>query len=394
MKIAQIAPIVEKVPPSKYGGTERVVSALTEELVKRGHDVTLFASGDSKTSAKLVSVVPKALKNLKIADPFGLNEHTLLHIGHAYGRQAEFDIIHDHVTPTSVPTASIATTPTVLTMHRPFTDTEGTALLFENLNNLNLVTISNAQARMLKDKNRNIIGTVYNGLQMRDYPFSSIHKGYLLFVGRLSERKGAHLAIKVAQALNLPLIMAAKLQRPDRPYFEKYIKPHLSQKIRWVGEVDEKKRNALMSKALCILHPVTWPEPFGLSMIEAMACGAPVVGLKQGSIPEVIVDGLTGFVVSSAAQMITAVKKISKIKRSDCRAHVLKNFSAEKMADQYEEIYRALLSRQLRHKIPAPVFPTSLENPILRSPYSSLFAHDIGKTPKLKLNYIKDQDQH
>jgi glycosyltransferase involved in cell wall biosynthesis len=392
MKIAQIAPIVEKVPPEKYGGTERVVSALTEELVRRGHDVTLFASGDSKTSATLASVVPKALKNLKLEDPFGLNEHTLLHIGHAYQRQNEFDILHDHVTPTSVPTASIATTPTVLTMHRPFTDTEGTALLFENLKDLNLVTISNAQARMLKDKNSNIIGTVYNGLQMKEYPFSSAHKGYLLFVGRLSARKGPHLAIKVAQNLGLPLILAAKLQKPDKPYFEKFIKPHLSKKIRWVGEVDEKKRNALMAKALCVLHPVTWPEPFGLTMIEAMACGAPVIGFNLGSIPEVIADGQTGFVVKTLSQMIQAVKKINQIDRNNCRAHVLKNFSVEKMVDQYEEIYRALLTRKLGQKITVPVFPPSQGSPILRSPYTAFFAHDITKTTKLKLNYRKDPE--
>lgn len=348
MRIAQIAPIVLPLPPKKYGGAERVVHALTEELVRRGHDVTLFASGDSNTSAKLASVYPTTIHKSNIKDPFGFNELSLLHIGFAYQQQDKFDVIHDHAIPMSVPTASIAQTPTVLTMHKPFTDTRATHLLYENLRNLNLVTISHAQARFLNDKNANILGTVYNGLDMKHYPFGKAPGRYLLFVGRIAERKGAHLAIEAAERLDLPLILTGAYNAcddPDGSYFNRRIKPHLGANTIWIGEVGEEERNKLMSHALCVLHPVTWPEPFGLSMIESMACGAPVVGFNKGSIPEVIKSGVSGYVVETLDEMVEAVKQVSVISRTNCRMYALETFSAEKMADGYEEMYKLAIER-------------------------------------------------
>ena len=307
MKIAQIAPIIERVPPKKYGGTERMVSALTEELVKRGHDVTLFASGDSVTSAKLVSVYPKRLREAKLRDLYGTNLWSLLSIGQAYERQNEFDIIHDHNGFLSLPTANIASVPVVMTTHGPFTPEM--RRMFQSLRKPYIVSISRSQAPMPISA-FHYAGNVYNGLPMQHYPFSETHDGYLLFVGRISMEKGVHFAIEVAQELDLPLIIAAKLEGVDRPYYHEYIEPYLSNQIQWIGEVDEAQRNQLMSRAKCFMHPVTWQEPFGLTLIEAMACGCPVVAFGRGSIPEIVKDKQTGFVVNNVQEMIEAVENI------------------------------------------------------------------------------------
>lgn len=341
MRIAQIAPIVERVPPKRYGGTERVVSALTEELVKRGHQVTLFASGDSLTSATLRSVYPRSLREARIKDPYGLNYYTLLTIGMAYSMQEEFDIIHDHMFPLSLPTANLATTPVIATMHGPFNGEN--RKLFQTLKNPGIVTISEAQA--FPAPNINHLGTVYNGLPLADSPFGETAEDYLLFVGRISMEKGVHLAIEVAQELDMRLIIAAKLENVDRPYFKEYVEPWLSDRIEWIGEVDEAERNRLMSKAFCFLHPVTWREPFGLTLIEAMACGCPVIAMNRGSIPEIVQNGVTGYVVEDVEGMVAAVEGIGNIDRKACREHSLTNFSVEKMADGYEAMYAKMLDR-------------------------------------------------
>lgn len=352
LKIAQIAPIIQRVPPKRYGGTERIVFELTEALVNRGHDVTLFASGDSITSAKLVSVYPRSLREAKIKDLYGLNDLTMLHIGTAYGLQEQFDIIHDHNATLSLATANIATTPVVMTLHGPFTTMN--RMLFNTLRKPYLIPISHSQAKSAPEK-ANISRVVYNGLNMDHYPFSADNDGYLLFVGRISMEKGTHHAIEVAQALNLPLIIAAKLDTVDKQYFHQYIEPLLSdpdanQKIQWVGEVNEEERNRLMSRALCILHPVTWKEPFGLTMIEAMACGCPVIAFNEGSIPEIVKDGETGFVVDDVNGMIEAVENISSIDRLVCRTYALGKFSASKMTDNYEAVYYHILQKGKRHE--------------------------------------------
>lgn len=343
MRIAQIAPIIERVPPKRYGGTERVVYHLTEELIKLGHDVTLFASGDSITSAKLVSIYPIALRAAKIKELYGHNVWSLFNIGEAYARQDEFDIIHDHNGHISLPTANIARTPTVMTLHGPFTPEN--RHIFRKLSRPYIVSISNAQRT---EPNLNYAGTVYNGLDLENYPFSQEHGGYLLFVGRISLEKGVHNAIELALNTNLPLIIAAKLEETDRPYYHAYVEPYLSEQIRWIGEVDEAERNRLMSKALCFVHAITWREPFGLTLIEAMACGCPVIAYRMGAIPEIVAHGKTGFVVDTMEEMIDSVINIDSIDRAECRRHVLENFSAQKMATGYEKVYKEILEKESR----------------------------------------------
>lgn len=340
MKIAQVAPIIERVPPKKYGGTERVVYNLTEELVKMGHQVTLFASGDSETSAKLFSVYPKALREVRVDDIYGMNYWSLLNIGMAYEKQDEFDIIHDHNGHLSLPAANISKTPTVITLHGAFTAQNKP--LFQAMNKPYYVSISDSQTHPAPKLH--YAGTVYNGLNMENYPFSKSHDGYLLFVGRISMEKGVHIAIEAAQFLNLPLIIAAKLEAVDMPYFQEYVGPKLSDQIKWIGEVDEEERNKLMSKALCFLHPVTWREPFGLTLIEALACGCPVVAMNKGSIPEIVENGKTGYVVEDVDEMIEAVNQIYKIDRGYCRKYALEKFSARRMAEGYVRVYEKIIS--------------------------------------------------
>ncbi len=340
MKIAQIAPMVERVPPKKYGGTERVVHALVEELVRRGHDVTLFASGDSHTSAKLIPVFPRNLREARVKDLYGVNHITLLNIGLAYDMQDDFDVMHDHLAPISLPAANLTTTPTVMTMHGAFNAEN--RKLFQTLQKPHIVTISEAQSYAVP--NLNHIATVHNGLVMDDYPFvEGASDDYLLFVGRISMEKGTHIAIEAAQQLDKRLIIAAKLDKQDQPYFKEYVEPALSERIVWIGEVDEAERNKLMSRALCFLHPVTWREPFGLTLIEAMASGCPVIAFNKGSIPEIIKNGETGYVVEDVEGMIEAIQNISSISRAECRAHALTNFSAKRMAERYEEVYKQVV---------------------------------------------------
>ena len=347
LRIAQLANIAERVPPQKYGGTERVVYALTEELVKRGHEVTLFASGDSITSAKLISIYPKSLRYSKVLDnTYSANILTLLNIGYAYQRQDQFDIIHDHNGYLSLPTANLAKTPVVMSVHGYFGVNE--RRIFENLKKPYLVSISKAQATTASKLK--FLGNVYHGLEMKHFPFSKKPGKYLLFTGRISMEKGVHFAIEVAQYLDIPLIIAAKLDSAvdaphDVSYFKQFVEPKLSDQIKWVGEVNETERNKLMSEAMCSLHPVTWPEPFGLTLIESMACGTPVVAFNLGSIPEVIENGKSGYIVEDVSSMIEAVVNIPKIDREYCRKYVLNKFSVKNMVDGYEKIYNKILSQ-------------------------------------------------
>jgi glycosyltransferase involved in cell wall biosynthesis len=305
--------------------------------------VTLFASGDSRTSAKLVSVVPKPLRELpEQKDIYGFNTNSMLNLGLAYSRQDQFDIIHDHNALMGLPTANVAKTPVVMTWHGPY-DAD-IRRYFSMLNHPKLVSISQSQARLAPGLN--FIGAVHNGLSMGHYPFNAYPKNYLIFVGRIDPEKGVHLAIDAAVRLKKELIIAAKLDDgvPSiQQYYLEEILPRLEKHadlVHWVGEVDEEERNRLLKDAQCLLHAVTWPEPFGLTMIEAMACGTPVVAFNQGSIPEIVVDGKTGFVVEDVDQMVEAVGKLHRIDRGECRQHALTNFSAQRMADGYEEMYR------------------------------------------------------
>jgi glycosyltransferase involved in cell wall biosynthesis len=364
MRIAQIAPIVESVPPKTYGGTERVMSALTEELVARGHDVTLFATANSTTSAKLVSVVPRGLREEKNgSDMYGFNTPSLLHMGLAYARHSEFDIIHDHNPHVSLPTANVISTPVVCTWHGPY---EATMVeYFARLSRPHLISISHSQAALAPQLR--FRGTVYNGLSMEAYPFQGKPQEYLIFIGRIDMQKGVHLAMDAAVQLRKKLIIAAKLDEtvPQiKEYFERYIEPRLRahpRLLEWIGEVEEEERNELLKNALALLHAVTWPEPFGLTLIEAGACGTPVVAFNRGAIPEIVEDGVTGFVVESVEEMVEAVRNIQAIDRATCRARVLSRFSAKRMTDNYEAIYRKIIQESYgaRYK---PPFRSSYQN--------------------------------
>ncbi len=327
MKIVQLAALIERVPPRRYGGIERFVHYLTEELVRRGHEVTLFATADSKTKAKLVSSAPHPLREMHVADTAAF---TLLNVARVYNNAAKFDIIHNQLDYFALPTAALSETPTITTLHGSI-NLENKHI-YKECEDQNFVSISNAQRK--GGENLNWRATIHHGIPVEKFPYSDKAEDYLLYVGRISLEKGTHIAMDVAKALNKKLIIAAKLDKADVDYFNQYVAPRLyNEKISWVGEVGDEERNKLMSKALCLFHPVTWPEPFGLAMVEAMACGSPVIAFREGSIPEIVENNKTGFVVEKEKEMINAVRKIKLISRKACRRHIEKNFSLKKMAD-------------------------------------------------------------
>lgn len=358
MKIAQLSSLIERVPPKGYGGAERVVHYLTEELVRRGHSVTLFATADSKTKAKLVPSAPHPLREMHTADAAAF---TILNIAKAYKNAKDFDIIHNHLDYFALPVAYLSPTPTITTLHGPITLEHGN--IYEEYKDSNFVSISNAQRK--GKNNLNWLGTVYNGIPLEEIPFSENHKDYLLIVGRISLEKGTHIAMEIAMTLDKELIIAAKLDKADNDYFNQYVAPLLySNKIRWVGEVDDKERNKLMSQALCMLHPITWAEPFGLTIIEAMATGCPVIAFNKGSIPEIIADEKTGFIVEKEKDMIKVISKVNSISRRRCRQHVEKNFNLKRMVDGYEKLYYEIVNDQ-------KTSPTTRETTKERSAISS-----------------------
>lgn len=266
----------------------------------------------------------------------------MMHIGVAYKHQEEFDLIHDHNGFISLPTAQIANTPVIMTYHGYFSETISD--IHRKLDKPGIVSISKSQVASISGLN--VIGTVYNGQNMDVFPFSENHDGYLLFAGRISKEKGVHFAIEAAKRLKLPLIIAAKLDIVDKAYFKKHIEPNLGGNIRWIGEVDNDERNELMTKAMCFLHPITFKEPFGLTMIESLACGCPVVAFNKGSVPEIIQNGINGFVVDDLDGMIEGIRNIGIIDRSSCRASVISKFNVKQMVDGYEAIYEKVLKQK------------------------------------------------
>ncbi len=353
MRIAQIAPPYESVPPKKYGGTERIVSALTEELVKRGHDVTLFASGDSSTSARLISTFSRGIREEFPHDmnPFDDAQRTMAFVQHlvkVYKMAGQFDIIHDHTTLRSLPLGlafgQYSKVPVISTLHGVLS--ENNIKNYENLNRAYLVAISESQKRPAPDLN--YIATVYNGLDMAKYPFCDKPGDYLLHVGRISHLKGVHHAISIAKKLGLPLIIAAKLDEIDKPYYEEKVKPFIDgRQIRWVGEVSEDERNILMANALCFMHSLEWEEPFGLTLIESMATGTPVAAFNHGSMPEIIQQGKTGWIADSEDELAELIKNNAySINRHYCRSYALRKFSAKRMVNDYEMIYESIVGAE------------------------------------------------
>ena len=340
MRIAQIAPLWERVPPFRYGGTELIVSLLTEELVQRGHEVTLFASGDSITTAHLKSVHERALRlDEEIKEP-GLYEQ--MNLAQIYHQAHHFDIIHSHVGYAALPYCGFVKTPTVHTMHGIFTpDNEK---IFRQFAWQPYISISEAQRE--PRLGLNYIHTVYNGIDLEVYPFQAEpdKPTYLAFVGRLSPEKGPEEAIKIARATGLPLKMAGKVDPVDREYYHQKLKPLIDgEQIQYFGEVSHEEKAKLLGGATVTLFPITWREPFGLVMIESMATGTPVVGMALGSVPEVIAHGKTGYICHTLEDMIQAVPEAMKLNRQTCRDYVLHRFSVKSMVNEYERAYKMVL---------------------------------------------------
>jgi glycosyltransferase involved in cell wall biosynthesis len=339
MKIAQIAPLFESVPPRLYGGTERVVSWLTEALVSLGHDVTLFASGDSVTNARLVPVCRKALRlDPDCVDPV---VHHVLMMEEVFSQAGDFDLIHSHVDYLHFSLSRRERTPCITTLHGRL-DLSDLAPLYKNFCDLPLVSISDAQREPLPWVNWQ--GTVHHGLPAKSLAFCEGSGKYLAFLGRISPEKGVDQAIEIAIRSCVPLKIAAKVDRHDQDYFEKKIRPVLDHPlIEFIGEIGYAEKNDFLGNAAALLFPINWPEPFGLVMIEAMACGTPVIAYPFGSVPEIIQDGLTGFLVHNIGSAVNAVNRIGEIDRLNCRRHFERCFPDERMALDYVKIYRRLV---------------------------------------------------
>jgi glycosyltransferase involved in cell wall biosynthesis len=349
LRIAQVAPLYESVPPLRYGGTERVVSYLTEEQVRRGHAVTLFASADSVTGARLVPLVPKALRLDRPPDP--LVPH-FVELETAYAAAQGFDVIHSHTDYPTLPYARACATPSLLTLHGRL-DLPYLPTLFAGYPDVPLVSISDRQRAPFGDTVW-WAGTVYHGIPTAAYPFFATPGEYLAFVGRVSPEKGLAVAIRVAERAGLPLRIGAKVDAVDQPYFDAVIRPLLeSPMVEFLGELDEASKVDVVGHARALLFPIDWPEPFGLVMIESMACGTPVIARPCGAVPEVVVDGVTGLLGSRLEDLVQAAVSVDRLDRRACRAHVEAKFSVGAMADRYDAVYRQLLDRRQRLGRPA-----------------------------------------
>jgi len=342
MKIAQISPLIESVPPRLYGGTERIVSQLTEELVRQGHDVTLFASGDSVTSAELVSCASRALRldpNVRDAVPY-----YMLMLDRVRARADEFDILHFHIDCLHFPLFRPIAGRTVTSLHGR-QDLYDLHPLYLGFSDMPLVSISNAQRKPIP--NANFAATVYHGLSTATpKPIFSPRGGYVAFLGRISPEKRPDRAIQIARALGVPLKIAAKVDKADEAYFRESIEPLIAGGgVEFIGEINEAQKPEFLGEALALLFPIDWPEPFGLVMIEAMACGTPVLAFRHGSVPEIVDDGVTGRIVDTMEEAIIALPEVIALDRRAVRRRFEERFSAARMAKDYVSVYRSLLKR-------------------------------------------------
>ncbi len=340
MKIAQVAPLIESVPPRLYGGTERIVSYLTEELVQLGHDVTLFASGDSITSAELVSCCTRALR----LDPTVRDTipHFMLMIDKVRERADEFDIVHFHIDLFQFPLFRSLADRTLTTLHGR-QDLGDLKPFYFRFGAMPLVSISNHQRKPLP--HANFVATIHHGLPPDLYHPSFKQGGYLAFLGRISPEKRADRAIKIARAAGIPLKIAAKVDKVDEDYFRHDILPLLDGPgVEFIGEINEREKAKFLSDAAALLFPIDWPEPFGLVMIEAMACGTPILAFRCGSVAEVIDDGVTGRVVDGEEEAIAALPALLSYDRRAVRQRFEERFTATRMAKDYVSTYRDLLA--------------------------------------------------
>jgi glycosyltransferase involved in cell wall biosynthesis len=342
MKIAQIAPLIESVPPRLYGGTERIVSYLTEELVALGHDVTLFASGDSITRANLVPCVPQALRlDARVRDPI---PYYMLMLDRVRQRAHEFDVLHFHIDQFHFPIFRPIAGRTVTTLHGR-QDLPDLLALYMGFDDMPLVSISNAQR--LPVPTANFAGTVHHGIPVALHRATrEARGGYLAFLGRISPEKRADRAIWMARALGIPLKIAAKVDRVDEVYFKTQIEPLFDGGgVDYIGEINDHQKTQFLSEAQALLFPIDWPEPFGLCMIEAMACGTPVLAFRCGSVAEIVEEGVTGAIVESMEEAIAALPRVIRLDRKRVRQRFEQRFSATRMAKDYVGIYRSLLAK-------------------------------------------------
>lgn len=359
MKIAQIAPLAESVPPQTYGGTERIVSYLTEELVKLGHQVTLFASGDSITSANVVNCAEKALRldpNVKDVVPY-----YMLMLDRVKRQAEQFDILHFHIDHYHFPLFRSVAAKTITTLHGRQDLPDNRPLYFE-FDDLPLVSISDDQRRHIP--NANYAATIYHGIP-RDLlrPNFNPKAGYLAFLGRIAPEKRPDRAIAIARAAGMPLKIAAKVDRVDEAYFRESVEPLLSQPgIEFVGEIGDPEKSRFLGEASGLLFPIDWPEPFGLVMIEAMACGTPVLGFNRGSVAEIVEAGVTGVLVDTVEEAKLAMPHLLSLDRRLIRKRFEKRFSATRMANDYVKLYRRLMTSS---KSADPIVHDELVQPLV-----------------------------
>lgn len=344
MRIAQIAPLYESVPPKLYGGTERIVAYLSDELVHLGHHVTLFASGDSQTNAELVPCSTRALR----LDPNSVDKlasHVLM-LEKVYSRASDFDVIHFHIDYLHFSLSRCYKHAQVTTLHGRL-DIPELGALYEEFHEMPVVSISKSQRKPLQ--HANWVGNVYHGVPSSLYKPQFRTGEYLVFLGRISREKRVDRAIQVAMEMGIELKIAAKIDPVDRAYFEDEIQPLFEQPVvSFLGELGEGKKGELLSNALALLFPVDWEEPFGLAMIEAMACGTPVIAWRRGSIPEVVDEGVTGFIVENIPDAIRAVRRARDFNRARCFQTFQRRFLASRMARDYVQVYEELLTRRFR----------------------------------------------
>lgn len=357
MKIAQIAPLAESVPPKLYGGTERIVSFLAEELVRRGHEVTLFASADSITSAELVPCTERALRlNTAVRDPIA---HHLLLLEEVRQRADTFDILHFHIDLLHFPLIRPIAHRTVTTLHGRL-DLPDLVPFYQKFPEIPVVSISDHQRTPLPMAN--FMATVHHGLPQDLLPFRPKGEGgYLSFLGRISPEKRPDRAIEIAVRAQMPLKIAAKIDKADRDYWSEVIEPMIARypNVEFVGEVNDAEKAAFLGKSSALLFPIDWPEPFGLVMTEAMSCGTPVIAFRRGSVPEVIEQGVNGYIVNSVDEAVDAVGKAIRLDRAGVRHAFEARFSVERMAADYLGVYERLLHRKVR-RVPFPTEPDNL----------------------------------
>jgi glycosyltransferase involved in cell wall biosynthesis len=353
MRILQLAPLWETVPPPAYGGTEAVVSVLVEELVRRGHEVTLWASGDSKTSAELSSIYHRSLRTATdLQDP---SQYALLHAALSLRDAGSYDIVHNHIGETVMAMSHLVDTPMLTTMHCLITP--DTKFIWDHYDGWYNTISHSEKLTMPPVAGGKYSGVVYNGIDVASFPYSERKDDYLLFLSRISPDKAPHLAIEVAKRLGRQMILAGKVDpNPiDEAYFNDVLAPLIDGKqVQYLGEADSRMKRELYEKAHALLLPLRWEEPFGLVIAEAMACGTPVVAFRRGAAPEIIVDGETGFLVDDVDEMVEATKKVGQIDPRRCRRHVEANFSPEHMADGYLRVYQQIM----RQATPKPQFAT------------------------------------